>query len=297
MKVSIFHHLTEDEKQLKVPTLFLRVLLFIILVLLTVYGNYRFRLYLLRIREQEQKLGRNNSTASVKENRVSNRSQNIDEREFRTIKKTERLKNKEEENKEENKKKFGEKRKSSPHDKPQSVLDETQSFSFYLPRDKKLEKGAKLEVFPYSQASFSHNGNINIHEGRFYSEKGGLFMVSAMFHVKTELLVIPGHKKKLKKKSFKGVKIQLKLQICVNNKCKSTSEIRSVQALNNFKQIKTTRSSIGSISILSGQGVVQTCSCGGLVHVEAGQHVSVHVQVTGPVHILAGSAFSGIEVP
>ena len=55
-------------------------------------------------------------------------------------------------------------------------------------------------------------------------------------------------------------------------------------------------SSIGSISILTGQGVVQTCSCGGLVHVAPGQHLSVHVQVTGPVHILTGSAFSGVDL-
>ena len=29
--------------------------------------------------------------------------------------------------------------------------ENSESFSFYLPRDKKLEKGAKLEVSPYSQ--------------------------------------------------------------------------------------------------------------------------------------------------
>ena len=88
-----------------------RVLLFIILILLTVYGNYRFRLYLLKIREQEHKLGRTNTPGNIKENRVSNKSQNIDDREFRTIKKTERIKNKVDGNKEENKKNVGEKRK------------------------------------------------------------------------------------------------------------------------------------------------------------------------------------------
>ena len=31
-----------------------------------------------------------------------------------------------------------------------------------------------------------------------------------------------GHKKKLRKKSFKSSKVQLKLQICVNSRCKST---------------------------------------------------------------------------
>ena len=89
-----------------------RVLLFIILILLTVYGNYRFRLYLLKIREQEHKLGRTNTTGNIKENRVSNKSQTIDDREFRTIKKTERIKNKVDGNQEENKKNVGEKRKS-----------------------------------------------------------------------------------------------------------------------------------------------------------------------------------------
>ena len=88
------------------------------------------------------------------------------------------------------------------------------------------------------------------------------------------------------------------------------SEIRSVEALNNFKQIKTSRVSLGSISLLTGQGIVQTCTTGGLLWLQPGQHVSVHaqvgaggqpsrtgdVQVTGPVHVLAGSQFSGINL-
>ena len=49
-----------------------------------------------------------------------------------------------------------------------------------------------------------------------------VMQVSATFHVRTELLVAPGKKKKLKKKSFKSTKTQLKLQICVESKCKST---------------------------------------------------------------------------
>ena len=79
-----------------------------------------------------------------------------------------------------------------------------------------------LTDWEYFQNRFHHAGQLNIQEGRFYSENGGLFLVSAMFHVKTELFVTPGQKKKIKKKSFKGAKIQLKLQICVNSKCKST---------------------------------------------------------------------------
>ena len=60
------------------------------------------------------------------------------------------------------------------------------------------------------------------------------------------------------------------------------SEIRNVQSLNNFKKIKTSKNTIGSITLLAGHGMVQTCSCGGLVHVARGEHVSVHVQVTEP---------------
>ena len=122
---------------------------------------------------------------------------------------------------------------------------------------------------------------MNYKEGRYVSKSGGIFMVSATFHVRTEILVIPGkeksgaqqlpapvdngsnldliidlvivfqstfiagHKKKLKKKSFKNSKVQLKLQICVNNKCKSASEIKSIHALNNFKKIKTNKTSLG----------------------------------------------------
>ena len=60
---------------------------------------------------------------------------------------------------------------------------------------------------------------------------------------------IAGHKKKLKKKSFKNSKVQLKMQICVNNKCKSASEIKSIHALNNFKKIKTNKTSLGEWNI------------------------------------------------
>ena len=76
----------------------------------------------------------------------------------------------------------------------------------------------------------------------------------------------------------------------------SPSEMRSVQALNNFKKIKTTKNSIGSITLLAGQGMVQTCTCAGLVHVARGEHVSVHVQVTGHVFLLTGSHFSGVMI-
>ena len=53
-----------------------------------------------------------------------------------------------------------------------------------------------------------------------------------------------------------------------------------MQSLNNFKKIKTSKNTIGSITLLAGHGMVQTCSCGGLVQVARGEHVSVHVQVT-----------------
>ena len=46
-------------------------------------------------------------------------------------------------------------------------------------------------------------------------------MVSVTVHVKTEMLVIPGHKKKLKMKSKKVAKTQMKLQIVVNSKLKA----------------------------------------------------------------------------
>lgn len=179
---------------------------------------------------------------------------------------------------------------------PQPGNINVESFSFYLNRDKRLDKGSKIEIRPYSQSSFGQVGRMDFENGRFYSDSGGLFMVSATFHVRTEILVVPGHKKKQKRKSFKNNKIQLKLQICSNGKCKSSSEIQSIQALNNFKKIKTSRNSIGSIALLAGQGIVQTCSCSGLVHVGKGEHVSVHAQVTGHVFLLAGSHFSGVVI-
>ena len=52
----------------------------------------------------------------------------------------------------------------------------------------------------------------------------------------------------------------------------------------------------GSITLLSGHGMVQTCTAGGLVHVAEGETVSVYVQVTGHVWLLAGSHFSGVMI-
>ena len=74
------------------------------------------------------------------------------------------------------------------------------------------------------------------------------------------------------------------------------SEIRSIHALNNFKKIKTNKTSLGSITLLSGHGIVQTCTAGGLIHVGAGEHVSIYVQVTGHIFLLAGSHFSGVMI-
>lgn len=176
------------------------------------------------------------------------------------------------------------------------INNHVESFSFYLSKDRRIDKGPKTEINSYSQASFGQIGIANPKQGHFYSDSGGIFMVSATFHVKTEILVVPGHKKKQKKKSFKNNKVQLKLQICSNGKCKSTSEIQSVQALNNFKKIKTNKNSIGSITLLTGQGMVQTCTCSGLLQVAKGEHVSVFVQVTGHVFLLAGSHFSGVMI-
>ena len=89
-------------------------------------------------------------------------------------------------------------------------------------KDRRMDKGPKYEVSPYSQSSWGQGGTLDQTQGRFYSDSGGLFMVTATFHVKTEVLVVPGHKKKIKKKSYKNNKVQLKLQICANGKCKST---------------------------------------------------------------------------
>ena len=58
-------------------------------------------------------------------------------------------------------------------------------------------------------------------EGKFLSESSGLFMVSVTVHIKTDILVIPGHKKKQKMKSKRVAKTQLKLNILVDNKFKA----------------------------------------------------------------------------
>ena len=52
----------------------------------------------------------------------------------------------------------------------------------------------------------------------------------------------------------------------------------------------------GSITLLSGQGIVQTVQAGGLIHVGAGEHVSIYIQVTGHIFLLAGSHFSGVMI-
>ena len=44
------------------------------------------------------------------------------------------------------------------------------------------------------QASFGEIGQLNYKEGRYVSKTGGIFMVTATFHVRTEILVIPGKK-------------------------------------------------------------------------------------------------------
>ena len=49
-----------------------------------------------------------------------------------------------------------------------------------------------MEVGLYSQASHGQGGHIDTATGRFYSDSGGMFMVTGTFHVKTEVLVVPG---------------------------------------------------------------------------------------------------------
>ena len=148
-----------------------------------------------------------------------------------------------------------------------------------------------------------------------------------------------GHKKKLKKKSFKNSKVQLKLQICVNNKCKSARFDIKLERIVHQTEVgivmwilfinlsvrsdlsmlwiisrksRQTRPawvsvifppdcswltvSAGSITLLSGHGIVQTCTAGGLIHLGPGEHVSIYVQVTGHIFLLAGSHFSGVMI-
>ena len=71
------------------------------------------------------------------------------------------------------------------------------------------------------QHSFGQKGNVDLENGKFLSESSGLFMVSVTVHIKTDILVIPGHKKKQKMKSKKVAKTQLKLNILVDNKFKA----------------------------------------------------------------------------
>ena len=71
------------------------------------------------------------------------------------------------------------------------------------------------------QHSFGQKGDVDLEEGKFLSETSGLFMVSVTVHIKTDVLVIPGHKKKQKMKSKKVAKTQLKLNILVDNKFKA----------------------------------------------------------------------------
>ena len=71
------------------------------------------------------------------------------------------------------------------------------------------------------QHSFGQKGDIDLENGKFLSETSGLFMVSVTVHIKTDILVIPGHKKKQKMKSKKVAKTQLKLNILVDNKFKA----------------------------------------------------------------------------
>ena len=93
-----------------------------------------------------------------------------------------------------------------------------ESFSFYMSKDRqadsvshftiiitiitliirRMDKGPKLEVGLYSQASHGQGGHMDTATGRFYSDSGGLFMVTGTFHVKTEVLVVPGESLYLK---------------------------------------------------------------------------------------------------
>jgi len=151
------------------------------------------------------------------------------------------------------------------------------AFSCYLRHDRKMEKGDRIGLAPFSKHSFGQKGDVDLETGNFSSETSGLFMVSVTVHIKADVLIIPGHKKKQKMKSKKVAKTQLKLIILVDNK---------------FKE----KRSLSATAVLPGQGVVQTVTATGLLQVEAGQSLSVLVQATGSVHILAGSHFSGVSV-
>ena len=70
------------------------------------------------------------------------------------------------------------------------------------------------------QHSLVQRGGIDLEEGKFISETSGLFMISVTVHIKTDILIIPGHKKKQKMKSKKVAKTQLKLNILLDNKFK-----------------------------------------------------------------------------
>ena len=68
------------------------------------------------------------------------------------------------------------------------------------------------------QHSFAQRGEIQFEAGKVVSRRSGLFMISITVHIKTDVLVIPGHKKKMKMKSKKTAKTQMKLNILVDNK-------------------------------------------------------------------------------
>jgi hypothetical protein len=73
----------------------------------------------------------------------------------------------------------------------------------------------------FFQHSFAHRGELELESGRFLSNSSGLFMISATVHVRTDTLIIPGHKKKMKMKSKKPPKTQMNLHILVDNKFKA----------------------------------------------------------------------------
>jgi len=308
--LSLFQHGHKEKR--KFPTLYLRIMLFFLLIHLINYMNIKFQKYK-DVFSQPERIRLKRKTNESDENiNVRKISQNFKSKiiaDFKNNTSQENItKNKTISGQQQNNKTIlrnaaNDSGKAEPDHEPVHVIQphpeirNVESFSLYLSKDKRIDKGPKQEISSYSQkTSFGQLGTANHVQGRFYSDSGGLFMVTATFHVKTEVMVVPGHKKKQKKKSYKNSKIQLKLQICANGKCKASGEIRNVQSLNNFKKIKTSKNTIGSITLLAGHGMVQTCSCGGLVQVARGEHVSVHVQVTGHVFLLAGSHFSGVMI-
>ena len=90
-----------------------------------------------------------------------------------------------------------------------------------------MDKGPKLEVGLYSQASHGQGGHMDTATGRFYSDSGGLFMVTGTFHVKTEVLVVPGETLYLKLSKVwiqPDSRSKTKLRMYHNFDCRSQKE-------------------------------------------------------------------------